>query len=100
MTEPTTCRYLISGRSAAACGVKGDPFDYQGYSDDPAHSFGFVVLGATIAVLITVLYTVGEGRGWWNPIKNWCVAAVLSLTNNQCNIQIEVAGHGKPLYCI
>lgn len=71
MTEPTTCRYLISGRSAAACGVKGDPFDYQGYSDDPAHSFGFVVLGATIAVLITVLYTVGEGRGWWNPIKNW-----------------------------
>jgi hypothetical protein len=27
MTEPSLCQYLISGRSGAACGVKGDPYD-------------------------------------------------------------------------
>jgi hypothetical protein len=39
------CQYIANTRSKYACATAGDPFDP--YRDDPAHSFGFVVLGAS-----------------------------------------------------
>ena len=43
--ERDACEYVATGRSAAACGAKGDPFNNP-YT--PADAFGFVVLGATL----------------------------------------------------
>lgn len=71
MTENSSCTYDIIGRSAAGCAIKGDPFSIPSnfYRNNPANSFGFVVLGATITVILAVLYSVGESRSWWEPIK-------------------------------
>jgi hypothetical protein len=66
ITETSVCRYLLEATTAAACGVQGDPFD--GYLDNPAHSFGYVVLGAFLAVFVAGVYSFGDRRGWWNPI--------------------------------
>jgi len=66
--EVGTCLYTISAKSYAACGIKGDPYD--GYYDDPGHSFGFVVLGATLTVLTYFAVTFADGRGWLDPVKN------------------------------
>jgi len=68
VNEPTTCVYVVTASSYAACGTKGDPYD--GYFDDPAHSFGFVVLGATLTILTYLAITFMDGRGWLDPIKN------------------------------
>lgn len=71
ITEPGgsgSCAYVLTATSPAACGSPGDPFDP--YRDDPAHSFGFVVLGATLTILMSYTYSFGDNRGWWEPVKN------------------------------
>jgi len=67
-SEPTVCGYVVEARTKAACGVKGDPFD--GYNDSPGDSFGFVVLGSFLTIVVYAFIVFGNGRGWWDPIKN------------------------------
>lgn len=67
-SEPSVCSYVLELKSGAACGVKGDPFD--GYRDNPGHSFGFVVLGSVLTIFVAFVYQFGDHRGWWNPIKD------------------------------
>lgn len=67
-SEPTTCSYVLTAKTAAACGVTGDPFD--GFRDNPAHSFGFVVLGAFLAIVVYFAVSFANGRGWLEPIKS------------------------------
>lgn len=64
----TTCHYLITGSTKAACGVKGDPF--APFNDDPAHSFGFVVLGATLCVFLQYAWAFADSKGWTDPITS------------------------------
>lgn len=70
--ETSTCHYQLTGRSKAACASKGDPFDP--YRDDPAHSFGFVVLGSVLTIFTYYLVTFGETKGWWDPVKRYLPA--------------------------
>lgn len=59
MTQPSPCRYMISGRSSAACGIEdGGNEGEKLYNDNIAHSIGFVLLGALIAFVVLPLYTV------------------------------------------
>ena len=71
MNETSPCSYTIYGRSGAACGVKGDPFDVQSdfYRNYPPDSFGFCVLGSVCTVIVMVFYNFGDSRGWWDGIK-------------------------------
>lgn len=60
IVESPTCHYTISGSSPAACASNGDPFDP--YKDNPADSFGFVVLGSVLTLVVGFTYTFGEKR--------------------------------------
>ncbi len=53
-TERGQCQYYITGRAAAACGSKGDPFEAKYYDGD---AFGFVVLGWVLLAPITYIST-------------------------------------------
>jgi hypothetical protein len=72
ITEPASCVYLIQASTRAACGVVGDPYTC-GYSDNPAHSFGFVVLGVALTIFVSFVYSYGDERGWWNSVKSLIV---------------------------
>lgn len=65
-TETSTCRYLIKGRTAAACGVLGDPYDKQKYTGGDV--FGYTILGAVICVLVQFTYAFADKKGWIDPI--------------------------------
>lgn len=65
--EPTTCAYVITADTSAACGVKGDPF--SPYRDNPGDSFGFVVLGFVLTLFVQYSYAFADHRGWLDPIK-------------------------------
>jgi hypothetical protein len=48
-----TCQYAFTLKTGAACGVQGDPFDFQPAvtgAGAPASNFGFTVLGAVLLV--------------------------------------------------
>ena len=49
----------------------GDPFD--GYNDDPGHSFGFVVLGTVLTLFVQFAWSFADARGWTDPITRRCV---------------------------
>jgi hypothetical protein len=67
ISEPSQCSYLLEARAAAACGTKGDPFDPG--QDSGGMRFGFVVLGAALTIGLSYVYSFGEQRSWWDPIK-------------------------------
>lgn len=67
INETSSCQYFIQATTSYACATKGDPFDP--YRDNPADSFGFVVLGAFLTVLFQYIYAFGDQRSWWEPIK-------------------------------
>jgi len=67
ISEPSQCSYLLEAKAKAACGTKGDPFDPG--QDSGGTRFGFVVLGAALTIGLGWVYTFGEGRGYWDPIK-------------------------------
>lgn len=66
-SEPSTCAYVLTATTKAACGVKGDPFD--GYRDNPGHSFGFVILGSVLTIATAYALTFADARGWLDPVK-------------------------------
>ncbi len=63
-SEVSVCSYLISGKSKAACGVTGDPYD--GYYDSPADSFGYTVLGSVLTIAVYWFIVFGMARGWFD----------------------------------
>lgn len=67
INETSPCQYFIQATTSYACATKGDPFDP--YRDNPADSFGFVVLGAFLTVVLQYIYIFGDNRNWWEPIK-------------------------------
>ena len=51
------CVYRISMTHFAACGVEGDPFEYN---QDPGVNFGFVILGGVLTVVFYYLFAVRD----------------------------------------
>lgn len=66
-SEPSTCSYVLTAKTKAACGVAGDIFD--GYRDNPGHSFGFVILGSTLTIATYFALGFADARGWLDPVK-------------------------------
>ncbi len=67
LNETSTCNYLLTAYTYAACATKGDPF--RNNQDNGPNNFGFTVLGATLCVVFQFMYSFGDQRGWWEPIK-------------------------------
>jgi len=67
VSEPSQCVYLLEAKAKAACGTKGDPFDPG--QDSGGLRFGFVVLGAALTIGLSWVYSFGDSRSWWDPIK-------------------------------
>ena len=72
-TETSVCRYLIQGRTAAACGVVGDPFDKPNDKYTDGDVFGFTILGAVLCVFVQFTYAFADKKGWIDPITRRCV---------------------------
>ena len=53
--DTSDCVYRISMTHFAACGVEGDPFEYN---QDPGVNFGFVILGGVLTVVFYYLFAV------------------------------------------
>jgi hypothetical protein len=74
-TESPQCTYLFNVSSSAGCGAAGDPYDpvyirSDYYRDDPGHSFGFVVLGAVLTIIVSIFLSFGNARGWFDSVKD------------------------------
>lgn len=67
LNETSTCQYLFTGRTYAACPTKGNPF--RNNADLGPQNFGFVVLGFALTIFVQFTYSFGDQRGWWDPIK-------------------------------
>ena len=55
--DTADCVYRISMTHFAACGVEGDPFEYN---QDPGVNFGFVILGGVLTVVFYYLFAVRD----------------------------------------
>lgn len=69
-TPPSSCIYITTATSKAACPTTGFTDVYADYRDNPAHSFGFVCLGAFLTIFMYYFIQFGEARSWWDPIKS------------------------------
>lgn len=86
VTEPSPCSYLVTAQSSAACAATGDPFDLPAansgwlapgqYRDDPGHSFGFVILGVFLSIVVYYVVKFGNARGWWEPVLRFLPASL------------------------
>lgn len=72
VTQPDTCSYIIAGRSAQACASTVDRFDNVVVVEESngGKNFGFVVLGVFLTLVVGFVIRFGNGRGWWDPVKN------------------------------
>jgi len=75
-TEISPCTYVIYGASKAACGTPGNTFDANALSasDIPisktsVRNWWFTVLGASLVVVLYVLYNFLDNRGYLDSIK-------------------------------
>ena len=87
------CVYRVSMTHFAACGVVGDPFEYN---QDPGVNFGFTVLGGVLAVFFYYLYHFGEDRGWWEPIRSRLpTCTVCGKTCNGKGVRFELGAAAR-----
>ena len=67
LNETSTCQYVFTGKTYAACPTKGNPF--RNNADQSGPQFGFTVLGCALTLFVQFTYSFGDQRGWWEPIK-------------------------------
>lgn len=76
------CVYYLYASSKHACGVQGNPF--VPYRNKPSDSFGFVLLGVFLTIVVNWLYKLGDRRGLWDPIKS----KIPDSCANACGMQV------------
>lgn len=68
-SEGPTCTYVVTGRSAAACGSQGDPYSQSTiYKNSDGWNFFYTCLGAFLAIFVPIAYRFADSRGWLDPI--------------------------------
>lgn len=85
------CVYRISMTHFAACGVEGDPFEYN---QDPGVNFGFVILGGVLTVVFYYLFGWLDEKGYLEPIKSRLPTFTIPFTSIVFNGKGGVYGGG------
>ena len=89
------CQYRIAMTHFAACGVEGDPFEYN---QDPGVNFGFVILGSVLTVVFYYLFAWLDEKGYLDSIKSRLPTFTIPFTNIVFNGKGGVYGGGGGAY--
>ena len=76
IVEASTCAFIAYTKSAAACGqvmtpssTPVSPGSNNGVAVGTLENFGFLGAGAALVLLTSMAYSMGNARGYFNPVK-------------------------------